>query len=121
MRRLLIFKFMLCSDRVLVLVQAFPDEFHIHTLPTLLEGIELLLPQVDVKSLAVNLMTRIADCARNATIDSSSSAAASGAGGSSGSLIPASVDAFNTLRAFCDRMCKVCSLRESCVTIPRIV
>jgi hypothetical protein len=98
-------------------IQAFPDEFHINTLGQLLEGIESCLPEVDVKSLAVNLMTRIADYARTANAENHVSGSDSAAGGSSGGVIPVSIDAFHTLRAFCDRICKVrCSVPHMCVS-----
>ena len=72
---------------------------------------EQLLPQVDVKSLAVNLMTRIADYARNTVAERRSSAVAVAADGSAAApLIPTEVDAFNRLRTFCDKIVKVCDI-----------
>jgi hypothetical protein len=78
--------------------QAFPDEFHIHTLATLLDACEHLLPEVDVKSIVVTLMTRIAEYGRRCAVERSVA---------SGSLFPESVDAFGILRGFCDRLCRV--------------
>ena len=77
-------------------LQAFPDEFHLASLQAFTEACEQLLPEVDVKSLVVTLMTRIAEYARRL-------------GGAN--AIPASIDAFGILRSFCDRLCRVSARR----------
>lgn len=47
------------------MIQAFPDEFHLQTLASLLELTTMLLPQVDVLSIYVNLVERLSLFAAN--------------------------------------------------------
>jgi len=46
------------------IIQAFPDEFHLNTLPKLLEAISGgLQPNIDLKLIYIHLMDRLADFA----------------------------------------------------------
>jgi len=45
------------------IIQVFPDEFHLHTLEKFLEGCSKLEPEVDVKSIFIALMERLANYA----------------------------------------------------------
>ena len=40
-------------------IQAFPDEFHLHTLESLLDTITQLNPSVDIKNIYISLMERL--------------------------------------------------------------
>ena len=51
------------------IIQAFPDAYHLHTLEPLLESLTQLQPTVDVKSILVNLLTRLADYAGEGDLD----------------------------------------------------
>lgn len=53
------------------IIQAFPDEFHLNTLEDLLKVCTTQLePNVDVKSIFINLMDRLADYALNNDVQS---------------------------------------------------
>lgn len=47
------------------MIQAFPDEYHLQTLDSLLEVTTVLLPQVDVVSIHINLIERLSLFAAN--------------------------------------------------------
>ena len=47
------------------MIQAFPDEYHLQTLDSLLEVTTILLPQVDVVSIYINLIERLSLFAAN--------------------------------------------------------
>ena len=51
------------------IIQAFPDAYHLHTLQPFLESFTQLQPTVDVKSILVNLLTRLADYAGEGDLD----------------------------------------------------
>ncbi|OMJ81148.1 hypothetical protein SteCoe_18464 [Stentor coeruleus] len=51
------------------IIQAFPDAYHLHTLEPFLESLPQLQPTVDVKSILVNLLTRLADYAGEGDLD----------------------------------------------------
>lgn len=48
------------------IIQAFPDEFHLRTLETLLEACTQLQPTVDIKAIFINLMDRLSNYAGEA-------------------------------------------------------
>ncbi|KAJ5073751.1 vacuolar protein sorting-associated protein [Anaeramoeba ignava] len=54
-----------CNDKIaqeylfVVMIQAFPDEFHLETLETLLKSLEELNPNVDIKEILQELMQRL--------------------------------------------------------------
>ena len=47
------------------MIQAFPDEFHLQTLDSLLDLTTMMLPQVDVLSIYINLVERLSLFASN--------------------------------------------------------
>lgn len=51
------------------IIQAFPDSYHLHTLEPFLESLTQLQPTVDVKSIMINLLTRLADYAGEGDLD----------------------------------------------------
>jgi vacuolar protein sorting-associated protein 35 len=51
------------------IIQAFSDSYHLHTLKPFLESLQQLQPTVDVKSILVNLLTRLADYAGEGDLD----------------------------------------------------
>jgi vacuolar protein sorting-associated protein 35 len=51
------------------IIQAFPDSYHLHTLEPFLESLPQLQPTVDIKSILVNLFTRLADYAEEGDLD----------------------------------------------------
>ena len=51
------------------IIQAFPDSYHLHTLEPFLEIMTQLQPTVDVKSILVNLLTRLADYTAEGDLD----------------------------------------------------
>ncbi|OMJ95824.1 hypothetical protein SteCoe_721 [Stentor coeruleus] len=51
------------------IIQAFPDAYHLHTLEPFLETLPQLQPTVDIKSILVNLLTRLADYAGEGDLD----------------------------------------------------
>lgn len=58
-----------CKDKIAqfylmdCIIQVFPDDFHINTLEPFLTTCTQLVPQVDVKAILVNLMSRLANYA----------------------------------------------------------
>jgi vacuolar protein sorting-associated protein 35 len=54
-----------------VVIQVFPDEFHLHTLDQFLSAVARLHPSVNVKSIVISLMDRLsAYAARESSIES---------------------------------------------------
>jgi len=51
------------------IIQAFPDDYHLHTLELLLEACTQLQPAVEIKGIFINLLTRIADFAKEADLE----------------------------------------------------
>lgn len=51
------------------IIQAFPDAYHLHTLEPLLQTCTELQPNVDVKSIFVNLLTRLAEFVGESEMD----------------------------------------------------
>lgn len=51
------------------IIQAFPDSYHLHTLEPFLESLPQLQPTVDIKSILVNLFTRLADYSEEGDLD----------------------------------------------------
>lgn len=51
-------------------IQAFPDDFHLHTLEPLLDTITQLNSNVDIKNIYINLMERLSKYATDADITS---------------------------------------------------
>eukprot|EP00743_Colponemidia_sp_Colp-15_P001456 GILK01001595.1.p1 GENE.GILK01001595.1~~GILK01001595.1.p1 ORF type:complete len:829 (-),score=163.63 GILK01001595.1:162-2573(-) len=67
------------------IIQVFPDEFHLHTLEQLLQACTQLQPSVDLKSILVNFMNRLAMFAN-------------------GNAIPAGVNIFELFRTYIDKI-----------------
>lgn len=51
------------------IIQAFPDSYHLHTLEPFLDMLPQLQPTVDIKSILVNLFTRLADYSEEGDLD----------------------------------------------------
>jgi len=51
------------------IIQAFPDEYHLHTLKTLLEGCTQLQTGIEIKSILINLLNRLSDYAGEQDIE----------------------------------------------------
>ena len=49
-------------------IQAFPDEFHLHTLESVLDTTTQLNSNVDIKNIYINLMERLAKYATDSDI-----------------------------------------------------
>ncbi|CAG9335271.1 unnamed protein product [Blepharisma stoltei] len=51
------------------IIQAFPDDYHLHTLEPLLEACTQLQPAVEIKGIFINLLTRISDFAKESDLE----------------------------------------------------
>ncbi len=65
----------LCKDTISqqylfeCIIQAFPDEFHLKTLETLLEATTKLTPEVELKQIFISLMDRLSKFANDKSND----------------------------------------------------
>lgn len=51
------------------IIQAFPDDYHLHTLEPLLEACTQLQPAVEIKGIFINLLSRISDFAKDSDLE----------------------------------------------------